>query len=273
MDKRLIWGFFRERLRRLLDTVQQSVAELLRDSGFDGSALSQFLDPNIDRLPRAETLRQIAAARGVSIDWLLGLENAPEGRQEITPSLLIEQARGVDGSTPLDAWRAEIAGLKLRYVPSLLPDMLLAFDDEKPLGGAGETLLGQSGLDDVDIEIAMPIETLEDLAEGSGVWRGMAPEKRSRQLSHMATLAADHYPTLRLHLFNGRAVFAPPFSVFGKSRVAIYLGESYLVMTGPDQIGTFTRLFNRLVRQSIVGPDRVDQALAELAKNVETRPH
>lgn len=270
MDKRDISRVFRERLRRLLDTEEQSVAQFLRDTGIDRSALSQFLDPTIDRLPRAETLRQIAAARGVSVDWLLGLENAPEGRQEITPSLLIEQARGVDGSTPLDAWRSEIAGLKLRYVPSLLPDMLLlAFDDEEPHGGAGETLLGGSGLDDVDIEIAMPIETLEDLAEGSGVWRGMAPEKRRHQLSHMAALAADHYPTLRLHLFNARTTFAPPFSVFGKSRVAIYLGDSYLVMTGPDQIGTFTRLFNRLVRQSIVGPDRVDRALADLAQTVD----
>ncbi|MEM7022770.1 MAG: transcriptional regulator [Pseudomonadota bacterium] len=269
MDKRDLSKLFRERLKRLLDTEELSVAAFLRDTRIDRSALSQFLDPRVDRLPRAEALRQIAAARGVSVDWLLGLENAPEGRQEITPSVLIEQAQGPDGSTPLDAWRAEAAGLKLRYVPSLLPDMLLSpLDDEGPHGGAGETLLGGAELEDTDIEIAMPIQTLENLVDGSGLWHGLAPEKRRRQLSHMAALTAQHYPTLRLHLFDGRSTFAPPFSVFGKSRVAIYMGDSYLVMTGPDQIRSFTRLFDRLVRQSYVGPDRVDRLLADLARRV-----
>lgn len=271
MDKREISRVFRERLKHLLDTERRSTAQFLRDTRIDRSALSQFLDPGIDRLPRAEALRRIATARGVSVDWLLGLENAPEGRQEITPSLLIEQAQGVDGSTPLDAWRAEAAGLKLRYVPSLLPDMLLAFEGEETPGGAGETLLGGAGLDDTDIEIAMPVQTLETLADGVGLFHGMAPEIRRRQLSHMAAMAADHYPTLRLHLFNGRSTFAPPFSVFGKSRAAIYLGDTYLVMTGPEHIRTFTRLFDGLVRQAAVGPDRVDRTLTDLARKVETR--
>ncbi len=245
------------------------MAQFLRDAGIDRSALSQFLDPGSDRLPRAEALRRIAEARGVSVDWLLGLENAPDGRQQITPSLMIEKARGEGDATPIEAWRREAAGLKLRYVPSLLPDMLLTRSEEEGAhGGAGESLLGDAGLEDTDVEIAMPIQTLEQLAEGTGHWRDVPAAERRQQLAHMACMTAWHYPTLRLHLFDARATFAPAFSVFGKSRVAFFLGESYPVLTGPEDIRTFTRLFNGLVRASVIGPDRADKTLSALADTV-----
>src|ERR687891_124775 len=116
MDKRELAEAFRARLQSLLDEERGGVSGFVRD-------------PGVDRLPRAETLRRIAEARGVTVDWLLSLSNAPEGRQEVAPSVLIEQAEYPGGGSPIDSWRREAAGMKLRYVPSSLPDMLGLADD------------------------------------------------------------------------------------------------------------------------------------------------
>jgi len=123
MDKRVLATRFSARLREVLDSGEGGTAAFVRDTGIDRSALSQFLDPDCVRLPRAESLRNIATARGVSVDWLLDLENAPDGRQQVASSLEIESAID-DDVTPLHRWRREAEGHKLRYVPSTLPDML-----------------------------------------------------------------------------------------------------------------------------------------------------
>jgi transcriptional regulator with XRE-family HTH domain len=268
MDKRALAATFRERLQTLLAEERGGVAGFLRDTGIDRSALSQFRDPEVDRLPRAETLRRIAEARGVTVDWLLSLSNAPEGRQEVTPSVQIESAEAPAGGSPIEEWRREAAGMKLRYVPSSLPDMLgLAEDAAAPetRTGAPENVLGGFRLGEMDVEIAMPVQTLEDLAGGTGLWRGAAAGPRRRQLAHMAAICAESYPTLRLHLFDGRTSFAAPFTVFGRIRAAVYLGEAYLVVTSADQVGALSRLFDNLVRRAIVDPARVHERLYALA--------
>ncbi len=269
MDKREIAAAFRERLQVLLGDERGGVAAFLRDTGIDRSALSQFLDPGVDRMPRAETLRRIAEARGVTADWLLSLSNAPEGRQEVTPSVQIESAEAPGGGSPIDQWRREAAGMKLRYVPSSLPDMLGLAEDAPaaadPRTGQPENVLGGFRLGDMDVEIAMPVQTLQDLAQGSGLWRGTDPAPRRRQLAHMAATCAEVFPTLRLHLFDGRLTFAAPFTVFGRIRAALYLGEAYLVVTSTDQVAALSRLFDNLVRRPIIGPERVQDMLYELA--------
>ena len=120
----------------------------------------------------------------------------------------------------------------------------------------------------MDVEIAMPLQTLQDLSEGSGLWRGVAAWPRRRQLEHMAATCAEAYPTLRLHLYDGRETFAAPFTVFGRIRAAIYLGEAYLVVSSADRVVALTRLFDKLVRAAVIGPDRVHETLARLAKDV-----
>lgn len=269
MDKRLLAAAFRDRLRTLLGDEHGGAAAFLRDTGVDRSALSQFLDPAVDRLPRAETLRRIAEARGVTVDWLLSLSNARDGRQEVAPSVEIESAEGPEGDAPLDRWRREAAGMKLRTVPSGLPDMLGIGEDAPgapdPLAGQAERVLGGVNLGEMDIEIAMPVQTLEDFADGAGVWRGTAAGPRRRRLAGMAATAAELYPTLRLHLFDGRAAYAAPFTVFGRIRAALYLGDAYLVVTSADQVAALTRLFDGLVRRAAVGPERVHETLAALA--------
>ena len=109
MDKRDVAAAFRERLQTLLGDERGGVAAFLRDTGVDRSALGQFLDPRVDRMPRAETLRRIAEARGVTTDWLLSLSNAPEGRQEVTPSVQIESAEA-----PAAARRSRSGGARRR---------------------------------------------------------------------------------------------------------------------------------------------------------------
>ena len=200
MDKRALAATFRERLQTLLAEERGGVAGFLRDTGIDRSALSQFRDPEIDRLPRAETLRRIAEARGVTVDWLLSLSNAPEGRQEVTPSVQIESAEAPGGGSPIEEWRREAAGMKLRYVPSSLPDMLGLFEDgaePETRAGQPENVLGGFRLGEMDVEIAMPVQTLEDLAAGAGLWRGTGAAPRRRLLGHMAATCAEAYPTLQ----------------------------------------------------------------------------
>ena len=204
----------------------------------------------------------------MTVDWLLSLSNAPEGRQEVTPSVQIESAEAPGGGSPIEEWRREAGGMKLRYVPSSLPDMLgLSDEAASPEARAGrpENVLGGFRLGDMDVEIAMPMQTLEDLAGGTGLWRRTDPGPRQRLLAHMAATCAETFPTLRLHLFDGRTSFAAPFTVFGRIRAAIYLGEAYLVVTSADQVGALSRLFDNLVRRAVVGPERVHDRLNALA--------
>ena len=185
----------------------------------------------------------------------------------------IESAQIPGGGSPIDQWRREATGMKLRYVPSSLPDMLgLAEDvpapDADARAGNPENVLGGFRLGDMDVEIAMPLQTLQDLAQGTGLWRGADAAPRRRQLAHMAETCAESYPTLRLHLYDGRETFSAPFSVFGRIRAAVYLGEAYLVVTSTDQVAALSRLFDNLVRRAVAGPDRVHETLATLADGV-----
>lgn len=271
MDKRALADIFRDRLHSLLAAEPKNFARFLADTGIDRSALSQFLDRGHVRLPRAETLRNIAVARGVSVDWLLGLENAPEGRRSLSSSLHVEQSEEGRRS-PLEAWRAEVEGQKLRYVPSLLPDMLnLELQTEGVVGETDirgstyENMLGGMMPEDMDIEISMPIQTLHNLAEQGGHWRGTSPHLCRRQLEHMAQVCEVAYPALRLHVFDGNQVYSSSFTVFGKKRVAVYVGEAYLVLTGQEEIRAFVHRFDVLIRNAIVSPDQTGALLADLA--------
>ena len=183
----------------------------------------------------------------------------------------IESADDPGGGSPIENWRREAAGMKLRYVPSSLPDMLRSGRIRRrrrrtPAPGSRRTCSDGFRLGDMDVEIAMPVQTLQDLAEGTGLWRGAGAALRRRQLAHMAATCAEAYPTLRLHLYDGRETFAAPFTVFGRIRAAVYLGEAYLVISSAEQVAALSRLFDNLVRRAVIGPDRVHEALAALAE-------
>ncbi len=274
MDKRALSSLFRDRLRTLLAAEDQPTARFLKETGIDRSALSQFLDPDHVRLPRAETLRRIAATCGVSVDWLLGLENAPEGRRSVSSSFQIENAD--EGHSPLETWREEIAEGKLRYVPSLLPDMLNlelheagAIGEGEIRGSASENMLAGRMPEDLDIEICMPIQILHNLAQQTGYWKDASPKLCRRQLKHMARVCEAIYPTIRLHVFDGRETYSSSFTVFGKKRVAIYLGDAYLVLSRSEEIRYFIKRFDRLIRKAVVNPAETGAMLAELAGSID----
>jgi len=270
MDRRALADIFRHRLAQVLADPDLVRADFIRQSDIDRSALSQFLAPDQTRLPRAETLRNMAQASGVTVDWLLGLENAPEGRQDVAASVQIEQSQFSDGTTPLERWHEEARGSKLRYVPSSLPDML-RLDPTGPLPqataqtGGREAVLDGVVLDDLDIEIAMPIQTLRDLAGRTGLWRGMDLARCQQQLRHMARICQDAYPRIRLYLYDGASNFSAPFTVFGNHRAALYIGGAYLVTTAPEQVRGFSRRFDALVRISEHDSASVHQFLNDLA--------
>lgn len=275
MDKRELSRLFKDRLRQVATSHAEGRGHFMQSVGVDRSALSQFLSPESDRLPRAETLRQIAAVSGVSVDWLLCLENAPEGRQEVTTSVQIEQEVLADGSTPLDKWRNEAAGFKLRTVPSTLPDIVSLAPDaasDSPIddarGGGVENILKRLSLSDIDVEVAMPIQTLQDLSARTGLWRATSRDACHQQLSHMARICRDTYPALRLHVYDGSQTFSAPFTVFGNQRVALYIGGAYLVVSSADQVRSFARQFDSLVRDAVVGSDKVHNTLNKLADAV-----
>ena len=73
MDKRDLSNLFRERLKMLLTRSDLNQSAFATAVGIDRSALSQLLSGATTRLPRAETLLNIAAEFKVSLDWLLGL--------------------------------------------------------------------------------------------------------------------------------------------------------------------------------------------------------
>lgn len=274
-DKRDIAKIFRERLAQLVSRETGGLSGFAREAGIDRSALNQFLHGASPRLPRAETLCRIAEARGVPVDWLLGLSNTTEVGQAIAPTVEIETAFHEDGTNPLDRWRQEAVGQKIRYVPAGLPDMLAlpeAMDiDIEPARAVARRVQGANILTDVqtndsDLEIAMPRQTLDDLAEGNGVWRDLDQPVRHRQLIRMAELCERHYPRMRLHLFDARRTYSAPFTVFGKHRAALYLGRNYLVLTASDQIRALAAHFDALLREAVIGPDRVHLTLLELAR-------
>ena len=273
MNKRAIADLFRQRLTDLMARNGGTAARFSRLTGVDRSALSQFLDPEQHRLPRADTLRRISEATSVPADWLLGLANSPEAGQEVRGSVQIELAMAEDGHSPLDRWRREAEGGKIRYVPAVLPDVLrhptldgygAEPERDQVLARQGQSLLSDVRIGDLDMEICMPRQELEALAEGSGVWSVVSRADRVTQLQHMAELVEASYPTVRLHLFDLQNSFCAPLTVFAMKRAAIYLGHSYLVVTASEQVRALARHFDRLVREC-ASADETHLVLDQLA--------
>ncbi|MEM1386757.1 MAG: transcriptional regulator [Pseudomonadota bacterium] len=263
MDKRELSRAFRDRFRLLLADVRDDLPGFLEKAGLDRSALSQLRDPNHDRLPRAETLRRIAEATGVSVDWLLALSNAREGRQELTQSSELLAAATEDGQSVLSRWQAEAAGHKVRYVPAVLPDMLSLTAQQDGAEGQEKVLTGFD-LEEIDLEIAMPMQTLELLAARGGQWRGMDVAVIRRQIKHTAQLCDAYYPALRLHLFDAAKIFSAPFTVFGRMRASVYVGQAFISVTSTQEVRFFTKKFDDLVRRATIPPDAVPAFLNRL---------
>lgn len=263
MDKRDLSRLFRERLKILLDRSDRNQSAFAAAVGIDRSALSQLLSGASTRLPRAETLLNIATEYKVSLDWLLGLSQDEGLTGEIRESLEIEEASGGFDRTLLARWHAESAGTKIRYVPAGIPDLLRTealVDYEADItnrsreGQADETQyrIDYNRRPETDMEVCMPRHTLEIFARGLGVWSGFPPAERRHQLTHMADLLDDLYPTFRLFLYDGRLRYSVPYTIFGPYRAAIYAGDMYIVLYATEPIRTLTKHFDNLIRAAEV---------------------
>lgn len=262
MDKRRLATLFQERLNTLFDRSNQSQAAFAAAIDIDRSALSQLLSPKATRLPRVETLLNIAERHAVSLDWLLGLSQDEGVTGAMLSSLDIERAED-DGQTLLTKWHAEARGSKIRYVPSRIPDLLrtadvIAFE----AAGAHQSVAAQADgtafrLDynrapGTDMESCMPRQTLEEFAAGVGIWAGLSRHLRQDQLTYMANLVEELYPSFRLFLFDGRERFSVPYTVFGSVRAAVFVGRLYLVLNNAEAVRTMQVHFEELVRNTKV---------------------
>ncbi len=269
MDKRDIGQIFRDRLAALAARYDGNLSAFARAIGLDRSALSQFMTAGSTRLPRAETLCRIAAVHGVTLDWLLGLSSSDTLGAELVPAHEIEEPLAGAPETQLSRWHREAIGYKIRYVPMRIPDLLrldeaALYEFSSPQHQADPDIkiaeaheqLAYTRRPETDMEVCMPRQTVEHLAAGHGVWSGLPQSVRRRQLNHMAALQRELYPTFRLFLFDGLLAFSAPYTVFGPTRAALYLGELYLVINSTDHVRELTRHFDNLIRQADIGPDR-----------------
>ncbi len=276
MNKDQISEILRERLTLLSQRSGLNLSQMAVSIGLDRSALSQMLSGQTLRLPRAETLMRIAQRYSVSLDWLMGLSEDEALTAALTPAYEIEQA-SADGDDPLLArWHSEAAGTKIRYVPSNLPDLLrtedvIAFDSRR-MGHRLETEISEARTrvaynrqPETDMEVVMPLQTLQQFAKGEGIWADLDTKIRARQLQHMARLTDELYPTFRLFLFDGKQNFSAPFTVFGPRRASIYLGEAYLVLNAKDAVASLARRFDDLVRYAVVHPHEIPKFCKGLA--------
>jgi hypothetical protein len=101
---------------------------------------------------------------------------------------------------------------------------------------------------ETDMEVCMPLQALETLARGEGIWSELPVAVREQQMSYMSELLDELYPTFRLFLYDALDAFSAPYTVFGPIRAALYLGQMYLVVNSVEHIRALTRHFDDLIR-------------------------
>ncbi len=279
MDKRDVSSLFRERLRLLQQRSGLNQSAFAASIGVDRSALSQILSGASTRLPRAETLMTIADEYKISLDWLLGLSQDEALTAEIRDMVEIEEGVSGYGESFMARWYAEAAGMKVRYVPAGIPDLmrtgaLVDFEADNSQRDAGSQAreardrIVYNRRPETDMECCMARHTLEIFAGGQGVWAGFPARDRKAQLTHMASLLDDLYPAFRLYLYDGRARYSVPYTIFGNLRAAIYVGDMYLVLNAPAAIHTLTRHFDNLIRAAAVNAHEAASFARRLATSL-----
>lgn len=263
IDKRARATQFRERLALAMGAAEINQSGLARAIQVDRSTISQLLLPNSTRLPNAHVVAECAATLGVSADWLLGLAARPERVIDImAAAVTMPEAPRAPIDDMIFDWHKEAEGYKIRHVPSGLPDLLktpdmLRWEYEAHLGRTTEQAIGAATdrLDWMrgsksDYEIALPLHDLKAFAHGTGYYEGVPRQTRRDQLSRLAHLNTQLYPTLRLFLYDAHRLYSAPITVFGPLLAVMYLGRNYLAFRDNDRISVVSRHFDMLVREA-----------------------
>ena len=283
MDRRKTVEAFRERLSEVIERSGLSRMAFSTRVGLDRSTLSQLLSPGNERLPRAETIAAIAGHEQVSVDWLLGLSQEGQiGADIVAPALEIESGAASPADARLARWHAEAVGYKIRYVPTILPDLLKTEEviryEFQEYGARvpkarieqAEQRLAYSRLPETDMEVCSSRQSVEGFARGHGVWKGLSVDSRAAQLNAMTVLLDELYPTFRWFLFDGLQRYSVPLTIFGPKRVAVYVGNMYLVLNSTEHIQVLTRHFDDLIRAAVIQPPDVIDFLKGLLRELAT---
>lgn len=279
-DKRLLSGLFRERLALSLAERDMSVSVLATRAGVDRSTVAQLLSAPDPRLPNGLVLANLASTLGESADWLLGLSSQRGAVADIVEqSVQVAEAARHPFDEQLRRWYREAAGYKVRHVPQTLPDLLktsalLEVEYGRSLARSSDQAIADAAVQldyirqpDTDIEVAFAAHRLTDFADGAGIWGRMPPARRRAELEQMAQMARDLYPSLRVFLYDGRALYSAPFTVFGPGRAALYLGQRFLVFSSTVHIRLMIRHFDDLIRGAIVqAHDFADHVMREVTR-------
>ncbi|WP_068302815.1 helix-turn-helix domain-containing protein [Pararhodobacter sp. CCB-MM2] len=261
MGKRETAALFRQRLAQVQTQSGLSQTAFASMIGIDRSALSQLTSGQNPRLPRAETLLALAARFQVSSDWLLGLTDERGQTAQVLNAVETEQALDEENRTAMERWHHEATGQKVRYVPAWLPDLMrtpavIAFQaasneqERRRLQRQTDRRLTVSRMPESDIEMCMPLQTLELFAEGAGNWQGLDADARREQLAHIAATMDELYPAFRMYLFDGRKRFAPPMTIFGYLRAAVYTGDTYLLIRAKSLVRDLAQGFDSHIRHA-----------------------
>jgi transcriptional regulator with XRE-family HTH domain len=280
MTKRDTVDTFRRRLSEKIERSGLSRARFASRAGLSRSALSQLLLESNVRLPRAETIAQLAARHRCSADWLLGLSEQDQVAADVVPQMMIEPDAGDPADERLRRWHAEAIGTKIRYVPATLPDHLktdamIAYET-----GRLDTAVANAMTDvtrerieharrpESEIEVCSPLQDVVAFARGEGMWGGFPAQARREQIENMAQVLDRLYPSYRWYLFDARERFSVPYSVFGMRRAVIYVGDMYLVLTTTELIREFATHFDNLIRAARVQPNDTPTVVATLAREI-----
>ena len=277
MDRRDVSRLFRLRLAETLARSGLSRSALARRAGIDRSTLSQLLSGDMDRLPRADTVAAIATELRVSLDWLLGLSHVERlGADILHESLQIAESAQTPVDETLVRWFEEAAGYKVRNVPTTVPDIAKTeevlrheyrhFRSRGPdrAISASRNRLEHFRLPEADMEICLSRQALETLAAGGGIWRTLDAAARRHQLDRLAEVVDELYPRLRMYLFDGLTHYSAPYTIFGRQRAALYVGQVYMVFNTTEHIAVLNRHFDDLIRAAIVQPTELASFLARL---------
>jgi hypothetical protein len=254
------------------------------DTQIDRSTLTQLLSPTNRRLPRLETITQIAEAHQVSLDRLMGLSNAGPMQAEVMPEVTtVAHTTLAENEARLLDWFQDATGYKVRYVPTTLPDLLktsavidweqrthAVSTPQQKIEVAAARLEWTRDLS-TNMEVCSSTQSLVSFARGEGQWSGFPIADRLEQLDRMSELTTELYPSLRWFLFDGLQRYAAPVTVFGPIRAALYLGQMYLVLSSAEHVRELTKHFDDHIRAAIVQPPDIPEFIAQLRNELTRR--
>lgn len=274
-------ALFRERLSQAMVTRSLNRSSLAELAQVDRSTISLLLSSHQLRLPSGHVVAELAAALGVTTDWLLGLTNDVRAPTEILrESVEVAQTEHMGSDEHIAQWLQETGDAKVRAVPMSLPefmktDAVMALEcDLNPdksvaqMQANAARRLAITRLPGRDMEFAVPLQLLQHVAQRSGLWGLLSAERVREQLLRMADLCEELYPSTRLHVFDLRRRFSAAVTVLGQRRAVVYVGSGYLVFNTPEMIRFFTRHFDQLVREADVRSHEVSAWLRALVNEV-----